>query len=285
MQESLQELRAPETPEQQERYQKNLRQLRQKKYISGKLEGKLVELILNPPRLYTPLEARAPSTATITPARVPTQPKRKSIEDYLLDPLKLSAAEARKYAYALTLEQVEDLYDKLALRVGEQAAELLRFNPEILLYREQGILATYLKVLQQVVTKIGTSPALQEHYGIASNLGIYSRLENLLELKRELYKTAAPEEAAPAFDLETYKSKLLKQAGLDVEVTRAIAESKNKFYIGEYYMPMQYFRKNAYGKAPEKMDLMFPETFERLKREGAIVRKDKAYHFSNLKHF
>src|SRR3989338_9455516 len=112
--------------------------------------------------------------------------------DYLTDLFGLSYEVAEKYAPKVSLTEIIDLHDKLATRIEkEYITELIKENPEILVYKQTGNLGNYLKLLKQVQTRISQEPekedGLRKEFGIEENLPAYANLEELIELKNELY--------------------------------------------------------------------------------------------------
>lgn len=110
----------------------------------------------------------------------------------------------------------------------------------------------------------------------------YASLESLLKLKNELFQETGvydvvEEEEDGGLGFNEYKDELLRRAGLDIDIVRALTEEKNRNFVGENYTHIENFRKNVENKVDDrsKVDSLFSETFEKMVKSGAIKRKHK----------
>jgi len=274
--------------EDQPRFKKAICGLRKQGYISKNSSEKILELLLNTPQ--PPQEVKffqvpaAPNkkAAALAPASALAKPKKvvdNSPErlEYLTQHLNLPPDKAQELVSQLALNDIRGTHDKLIQYVGKQLSrELIKANPELLLYRKEELLADYLQAVKKMQARMIRHPELENKYGLVNNLSTYSHIEKLLELKERLEKEIAPgkeeKDLADKFDLEQYKDSLLEKANLIPEVVRAITTGKNGGFIGEKYAPKEYFRKNANNRVnPGLMDRNYGDTFDQMEKMGALV--------------
>lgn len=300
----------PEREEEFERVKKVIYGLQRRKYITLQNAETLIRLLAPcTQRIMVPgrqLSSKPPREEA-TPAREATlaieRKERKPAEEsaplpafsthqdrveYLTLLLNRSDEMVQRYAHELSLKQLEDVHERLRETVGEEyAVQLLQANPAILGYVGEKLFSKYLKTLREVQERIrrnGSKDDVAGRFGLEKNRERYAHLEQLLELKRELFAAtgsyAQVEKAQKGpqkeFDLEEYKNRLLARAGLDIDIVRGFTEGKTAHFKGEMYMPAEYFRKNAAGKVePAKFSAHWEEVFDEMVRLGAIVRKPK----------
>ena len=203
----LRTLSLPATEEEKVKYEKIIRKMQKEGYLSQGTSKRLDHYFFsgkNIPELkkVTPFPNRDNQAQTTAPAYQEggLEPAKgndnEEILEYLVTLFNLSQEKARMYTPKITLEQLNDLHDKIEARVGQDyAVTLIQINPEILSYLERGQLALYLKLLKQVQQRIREIPEtedeLQIKFGVENNLRAYANLEELTELKERLYGETA----------------------------------------------------------------------------------------------
>lgn len=283
----------PFLKEQKERLRAAVEGFRREKYLTSLNQRTLMELLFTEEATVIQQPASLPRREE--QAQRPSSPEAPPGEEsspegckaYLLREFLLNEDTADNYAARVRLQEAEMLHRELERVVGEEYAILLiNDHPDILLYPAEGILNKYVSTIQRVLKEVkrgnrnGKSP--EEELGMEKNLSQYSCLENVLALKQRLCAGKQVSESATsggetAFDLEGYKDQLLQKAGLDLDIVRAFTEGKTALFKGEFYVPQEYFRKNAIGKVErQKLDLLGESVFNRMVRAKAITRKHKA---------
>ncbi|MDO8656333.1 MAG: hypothetical protein Q7K45_03780, partial [Nanoarchaeota archaeon] len=205
--------------------------------------------------------------------------------EYLTVLFNLDVEPATHIADNATLEQLEEMQSEMKNMLGENYfLKMVTINPAILLYPAENVFTKYHRTLSLVVGRIkrnGDREILEQRFGVESNLERYVSLEKLTQLKQELLATTgeyapAPMQTEAVFDLEEYKDKLLMKAEMNVPVVRAYTHGKTALFKGEYYIPREYFRKNATGKVPANiLDNNWEDVFDEMVRLKAITKKPK----------
>jgi hypothetical protein len=288
----------PRLPDQVKTLRRAVTGLRKHGYMSRKdaaalmflLYGRRTEAVLDIPR-QPPASAPPPEPAGIeavceepaTPACTPEQRI-----NFLISKFGMDTEMAQQHESARTLAELGDFYNHLTSVVGEATAQsLIRINPNLLRY-EDGDFAKYLKTISNLLEALAqhneSIAGIEEEFGLRDgNLEMYADLETILSAKQQLFGRIRELTALPAkarseggIDVEEYKKRLIERAGLDVEIVRALTSGKTITFVGEAYVPAEYFRKNTARKiAPQKMD-SFASTFDELVRQEVIVPKAKA---------
>lgn len=209
----LRDLSVPDLEIHVERFQAILKRLQQRRYISKKDADRFEKLLV--PYQTSCLKSVVPSRFTPQVEQPqnqqPMQDDTSEVLDYLTDLFVLEKEVAARYAPRVTLDELCDLHDKLEARVGgDYARMIVALNPDVLLYQQQGKLATYLKVLKQVQQRVFDANA-EDFLIHEGNVRQYASLDSLVELKNELYAATAtppgdqePEEVRPAFNIAEY---------------------------------------------------------------------------------
>ncbi len=159
-----------------------------------------------------------------TPAPVSEQTSRRNQDrstqeermEYLTMVLRLPREKAQLYVDKVTLLQLDELHQGMNDAVGaEYAGKLIQANPGMILYPSENLLTKYLTTLQVVRGRIrsnGDKEELERKFGLENNVERYANLEQLLELKRQLfqetgkYQTTASA-AFPTKDFQVYVSR------------------------------------------------------------------------------
>ncbi|MFH0701788.1 MAG: hypothetical protein V2A62_05110 [Candidatus Woesearchaeota archaeon] len=294
----------PRLPEQAAVLKEVVTELKNNKYLTVRSAANLVNLLFPSEKIKSPIPIKtiSPSALNINSESVlfKKHPETFSLplslplleenKHYLVVCFGLSEAVAEKYHGAKTFREFESLYDNLAAIAGEEWTKLIvKYNPEILNY-PQAYSDKYLDTLREVLGELRRNsvrkPNLEKKMGLnQDNLILYSDLEQLTALKQRVYQSTRcfvegneGKETSVEIDIEDYKDKLLGKTGLNSEVVFCLTEGKTLYFIGEQYMPYEYFRKNARNKALNGTNFEdnFKDTFDKMVLQKALVPKAKA---------
>ncbi|MBI2665800.1 hypothetical protein HYX12_04220, partial [Candidatus Woesearchaeota archaeon] len=207
----LRSLSLPETPRERGRFERIIGKMKKRDYLSSGLSDKVKTYLYSPSPI--PVQQQSLGRTSLSTAGFGDNPSASSNEgssggindrsadqrtevlSYLTDLFQLPVEIAERYAARVSLDELTDLHDKLDARVGQDyAPALVQVNPDILLYREQSRLSTYLKLLKQVQQRIRNNPVREElelQFGVGNNLRAYSTIEEIAELKERLYTATA----------------------------------------------------------------------------------------------
>lgn len=218
----------PEREEDIQRLRTVTEVLRREKYVSRDQAEAIVQLLF-PPEKVSAFSIQTPSARLKTPAPVPLLAEHKftastpeeSLE-YLTVVLRLPRETAQSYANQVTLQQLNELHQGMNDAVGDEYTfKIIQANPDVIMYPSENLLTKYLTTLQVVQRRIksnGDTEKLEQEFGLENNVQKYADLEQLLELKRQLfqetgkYQPTLPLEI-PAEDFQVYVSRyaLLKR--------------------------------------------------------------------------
>jgi hypothetical protein len=210
-------------------FSESLRLLHEKKVVSKKVVEKLTKSYFNPEKKKKTIKkTKAVEKTALILEKYPTRDA--TLVEYLQDVFDFAPSLAEHYSLERNLGEVLNLHDKLEIRVGNVAAELISANPEILNYQKLEILADYLRVLKQVTQKINNHPEFEEEFGLANNLVIYAHRDSLLKLKDDLYsRIRGPEKERTSREIEIHKYTLFHR-------TLPMVENRLDFLIREGYL-------------------------------------------------
>ncbi len=185
-----------------------------------------------------------------TPAPVPEQTimgnedksTREERMEYLTMVLRLPPETAQSYANQVTLRQLDELHQGMNDAVGDEYTfKIIQANPRVIMYPSGNLLTKYLTTLQVVQGRIrsnGDKEELERKFGLENNVERYASLEQLLELKRQLfqetgkYHTAVPaENTADDFSVYVSRYALLQKIPVMEQRLDSLIE-KGEFTVG-----------------------------------------------------
>ena len=191
------------------------------KYITRDNADTIIRL-LSPRQEVQDLPIRPSSARGRTPAPVPEQivTRSKSTKEerleYITAVLKLPREKAQTYADHITLQQLNELHQGMNDTLGDEyARKIIQANPGVVLYPSENLFTKYLTTLQVVQGRIrsnGDKEELEEKFGIKNNVLKYASLEQLLELKRQLFQETGQYhpttlDESPPEDFQVYVSR------------------------------------------------------------------------------
>lgn len=278
-----------------------LRELKWKRLVSSSRQEKYLDLFVRyedapalvqamlPPPMALAAET-VPIPGPSVPALPPLQEEGEDSQfkkEVLVGIFGLTETIAESYV-TIPLQVLDEVRHHLTQEIGseELALELVRENPDILRYANEKKFLKYLSALSIIRVQLREDERvggkLGEDYALPLHVRRVATLEGALQVKDEVLKVRgkypAPEHIQPAeeFNLEEYRSRLVGASALSIPMARAIVEASLEF-VGENYMPAEYFRKNAHGRATQReISKNFGDTFEQLISNGVLVRKHKA---------
>jgi hypothetical protein len=207
------------------------------------------------------------------------------VAGYIVETFGVERSVAEEVAVGRSIEKVGLFHENLARMVGEENANLIiSTNPAVLGY-SNGKATKFISNLEDVLNSQREAQQLlsgeaEEFELNPENIPLFSDFDTLHSLKQRLFSRTReikfpPKPAEGAIDVEEYKKKLLEKAGIDVEITCAFISGKNLHFIGEVYMPAEYFRKNTYLKIDAKKMMHFADVFDELVRRKVLKKKPK----------
>ncbi|MEK6938908.1 MAG: hypothetical protein AABX04_07755 [Nanoarchaeota archaeon] len=290
----------PRLPEQVAVLQQVVRELEDKKYLTRRAAKNLVTLLYPEKKMvFSSTFSTAEAKVSVAVPLADTLVKEESaamldsdIESsrvYLTTTLRLPLTAVEKIAKNFSQRELSDFYDDLSGIVGEEyASSLIQKNPEMLGY-PLSYKGKYLDTVKEILGELRAhslrKPKLSKTLGLfIDTLPQYSDLDSVLALKQRVFQSTrtfvqlgANGQNQPEIDIDEYKDKLLVRAGVHVRVARAMTEGKTLGFIGEVYVPQEYFRKNTHAKMnrDSACDLHFGECFDTFVKARAIIRKPK----------
>ncbi|MBI5880759.1 hypothetical protein HZB90_01370 [archaeon] len=284
----------PRLEEQVETVRTLVSNLRSKGYIRKRSAENLLFLLFEAPRMRllkqehvavcAPAPTIVPEVASVEEV-VESPVVAEDVAGHIVEKFGLERPAAEEVSVGRSIEQVRRFYETLAGMVGEKSASsIVSINPAVLGYTN-GKATKFLSNLEDVLTSQREAQQLlgdeaEEFEFKADNIPLFSDFKTLYSLKQKLFARMRgvkfpPKPAEGAIDVEEYKKKLLEKAGIEVEITYALISGKNLHFIGEVYMPAEYFRKNTYLKIDAKKMMHFADVFDELVRRKVLKKKPK----------